>query len=78
MEKPTQADEETAEKWADRISQGNSVLQRNWGVGEDEQVAGGVTGMEVKIWNLSVYRGPHSHGAKWDPLVLGIFQDSCS
>lgn len=78
MEKTIHADEETAEKWADRISQGSSVLQRNWGVGEDEQVAGGVIGMEVKICNLSVYRGPFSHGARWNPLVLDIFQNSYS
>lgn len=48
-----QVDEETSEKWADRFSQGSSTLPRDRGA-EDEQVAGGVTGLEVKIRNLSV------------------------
>lgn len=46
------------------FQRGSSMLQRNWGVGEDEPVAGGVTGMELTIWNLSLCKWPFSHGAK--------------
>lgn len=50
------ADEETAEKWARGISRESSMLQRHQGVGEAEQVAGSITGMEVKSWSLSPSR----------------------
>lgn len=71
--KPTEADETTG-RWADRILWGSSVLQWNRAVRGDEQVAGGVMGMDVKIGNLSAYRWSLRHGAKWDPLSWLFFE----
>lgn len=66
-------DKESSVKQGDRISQGSLMLPMDGG-SEDEWVDGGITGIEVKIRNLSVYRWPFSHDSQCDPLVLDIIQ----